>query len=75
MEHLHSVLEMCNHHELKHCPVCDVVLCERCGREWGFVASTYTITFPDYPQPHTGDVLPTHPYTACQFSGDKGEEK
>lgn len=38
-------------HELKHCPVCDVVYCEKCGREWGKESIKwypYT-TYPNYP--------------------------
>jgi hypothetical protein len=40
-------------HILKHCPVCDTVYCEGCGREWttprlyhsGSIYPPYTITY------------------------------
>jgi hypothetical protein len=29
-------------HELVHCPVCDVVYCKKCGKEWGQHQHWYT---------------------------------
>lgn len=38
------------HHELKHCSICNVVYCTKCGKEWGG-----TNWYPYYPplQPYT----------------------
>lgn len=30
-------------HELRHCPICDIVYCEGCSTEW-YRKATYTIT-------------------------------
>ena len=35
----------CNH-VLKHCKICDVVYCEKCGKEW----KTQSYTWYSYPQ-------------------------
>jgi hypothetical protein len=34
-------------HELKHCPVCDVVYCTKCGKEWGKTVyiNNYPVTY------------------------------
>lgn len=45
-------------HEVIHCPVCDVVYCAKCGREWGVKQSWM---YPMYPVPYTVPSL-TPPY-------------
>lgn len=34
-KHKHEEPKACGHKRLKHCPVCEVVYCEDCGKEWG----------------------------------------
>lgn len=38
-------------HELKYCKKCDVVYCEKCGREWNTfrynITSPFTVTYPN----------------------------
>jgi hypothetical protein len=48
--------EHCCQHELMLCPVCDVVYCKKCGKEWG--QKEY---YPEYyPYPY---INPGWPYT------------
>ena len=72
MGHIHATLKNCDH-ELKYCPVRDVVFCERCEKEWtapveNYTVSypNYTITYPKYPQQDTGTPVEVILFTTCQ---------
>lgn len=34
----------CSHVELIHCPCCDVVYCNKCGKEWKYLC--WNVTYP-----------------------------
>ena len=46
-------------HELKHCEICDVIYCEKCGKEWGthnhyhakWIWNPYEVTISPYTTP------------------------
>jgi len=44
----------CCNHNLKHCPVCDVVYCDKCKKEWGQNKATpWWIYIPQTYYPYT----------------------
>jgi len=49
--HAHVV---CNH-ELKHCRVCDVAYCEKCGTEW--YRNHYTVSYNPYQGMYISDKI------------------
>ena len=42
MEHNHYTCV----HELRHCPICDIVYCTKCGKEWHTYTITYGVQYP-----------------------------
>jgi hypothetical protein len=40
-------------HDLKYCPICDVVYCAKCDKEWGGHAHARWIWYPYYPYSRT----------------------
>jgi hypothetical protein len=75
MVHEHSE---CKHENLKYCPICQVVYCEDCKKEWRDQVYTYPYYYPIYPytQPYitykgVGDVPVYGTITVCSHSLDK----
>jgi hypothetical protein len=67
-ENMHKHCE-CDH-ELTYCPKCDVVMCKKCGREWGKKTVEYVYTY-NYPWYHN---YPQHYYTypSIQWGQQRG---
>lgn len=68
---MHKHKDCCSH-ELKHCPVCDVVYCDKCGREWGkeikyIYPWPYTITYTDKPIDYTYTISKSDSITTSDF--------
>ena len=54
----------CKHEELKYCPICDVVWCVKCHKEW----KQYVYTYYPYMQPYN------YPYITYNLCGPTKDE-
>lgn len=43
-QHNHGPIFGCQHTEVNYCPICHLVYCVTCGKEW-FEHSSYTLTY------------------------------